>query len=86
MSYKIEHDRPGCIGCGACAAVHPEAWIMAEDGKSDLAGSKHIEENGEIIKEELEISDDVFQQHKEAADVCPVNVIHIKDKDGNKII
>ena len=33
MKYKIEHNRPDCIGCAACAAVAPNHWEMNEDGK-----------------------------------------------------
>ncbi len=87
MPYKIEHDRPNCIGCGACAAVAPEFWMMdPKDGKSDLKGSKKKEEGGEVVSEGLEISDDKYPKNKEAADCCPVNVIHIIDKHGKKII
>lgn len=84
--WKIEHDRPGCIACGACAAVSPESWTMSpDDGKSDLVGSQHITEGNEIVKEELELDD--LKTNKEAADCCPVNVIHIIDKEtGQKII
>ncbi len=86
MSWKIEYNRPECISCGACAAVAPGSWSIAQkDGKSELSGSMHIEEHGEIIKEELELDD--LKQNKEAAECCPVNVIHITDKKtGQKII
>lgn len=40
MAVKIIHDRKICIGCGACAAVCPDFWEMADDGKSDLKGAK----------------------------------------------
>ena len=85
-NWKIEHDRPGCIACGACAAVSPDFWTMSEkDGKSDLVGSQHIEENGEVVREEMELDD--LKSNREAADCCPVNVIHIIDKKtGDKII
>lgn len=85
-NWKIEHDRPGCIACGACAAVSPDFWTMSEkDGKSDLVGSQYIEENGEIIREELELDD--LKSNREAADCCPVNVIHLIDKKtGQRII
>ncbi len=85
MAYKIEHDRPNCIGCGACAAVAPEFWEMDPDGKSDIKGGKRTEEGGEIIKEELDIKDEDYEKNKTAAESCPVNVIHIL-KDGQKLI
>ncbi len=85
MPFKIEHERPNCISCGACAAVSPEFWTMSPDGKSDLVGSRHIEENGEIVREEMEVEE--LKTTKEAAECCPVNVIHITDrKTGEKII
>lgn len=31
---KITQDRTKCIGCGACVAVCPGNWEMAQDGKS----------------------------------------------------
>ena len=34
--YQIQHDRPNCIGCAACAAVAPDFWTMNEDEKSDI--------------------------------------------------
>ena len=85
--YKIEHDRPNCIGCSACAAVSPEFWTMDEcnDGKSDIKkekGTKNLE-NG---WEELDIDDKDYAQNKEAADACPVNVIHIKNLESNEKI
>ncbi len=80
--YKIEHDRPNCIGCAACASVNPDFWVMDADGKSDIVGGKKLP-NGE---EELDIEDKDFKSNKEAADVCPVNVIHIRDKEQNKRI
>ena len=61
--YKVELDRPGCIGCGACVAACPENWEMQTDGKT-LQKKKIIDET------ELELN-------KEAEEVCPVNVIHL---------
>jgi ferredoxin len=85
--YKVEHDRPGCIGCGACAALAPELWEMNADGKSDLKNSKKKEENGETVLETKDIEEKNFEKHKEAASACPVNVIHIIEKEtGKKII
>lgn len=87
MTYKIEHDRPGCIGCGACAAVSPQFWTMdPNDGKSDLVGSEKIKEGNDVKLETMTIDEDKFKPNKEAADVCPVNVIHLFDAKGNKII
>jgi len=80
--YRIEHDRPNCIGCGACAAVAPDFWEMNDDGKSDIKKAKTREDSWQ----ELEIKEENFQQNKEAADSCPVNVIHIIKKENNEKI
>ncbi len=79
--WKIVHDRPGCIGCGACAAACPKFWKMSDaDGKSDLIGGKAVGD-----KFELEVVADVGC-NKAAADGCPVNVIHLVDETGKQII
>ena len=81
--FNIIHDRPNCIGCAACAAVAPDFWTMHEDGKSDIVGS--IKKDDET--EELDIEEKDYAANKEAADSCPVNVIHITNKKtGEKII
>ena len=80
MVKQIQHDRPGCIACGACAAVAPDFWDMdANDGKSNL---KNCEKVGD--QEHRIINEEEFDQNMEAAECCPVNVIHIIDKEtGN---
>ncbi len=78
--YRVEHDRPNCIGCGACAAVCDKFWAMSdEDGKSLLKGAK---KEGSL--EVLEIDEEDFECMKEAADSCPVNVIHIINKEKDE--
>ena len=88
MPFKIEHDRPGCIACAACAAVAPEFWEMSkDDGKSDVIGSKQTTNGNEVVLEELDLEDKDYELNKSAADVCPVNVIHIVNKEtGEKVI
>jgi len=76
--FKIIHDRPECIGCGACAAVAPKFWEMNADGKSDLIKGKEVGET-----QELELDD--LENNMEAAEVCPVNCIHIYEKGKKKI-
>lgn len=79
MAYKIVHDRASCIGCGACVAACEKFWSL-KDGKSSLKGAKKIGANFELEVEELNCN-------KDAAEVCPVNCIHIIDlKTGKKII
>jgi len=80
--YKVVQDRENCIGCGACAAIFAEKWIMnSNDSKVDLIGSK--KENGKMV---LEITEDELEKFKELAETCPVNVVQIYDKDGKKIV
>lgn len=80
---QIQHNRPGCIACGACAAIAPEFWEMDEkDGMSNL---KNCEKVGD--QEHRLITDDEFEANMEAAECCPVNVIHIIDKEtGEELI
>ena len=83
VSHQIQHDRPNCIGCAACAAIAPDFWEMNEDGKSDIIGSKKLDDG----TEELDIENKDFELNKEAAEACPVNVIHLIDKKtGEKLI
>lgn len=81
--YLLQHDRPNCIGCAACAAVAPDFWTMHEDGKSDIVGCRKRPDEWE----ELDIEEKDFKPNKEAAESCPVNVIHLINKEtGEKII
>lgn len=68
---KIVQEREKCIGCGSCAALCPKYWEMAEDGKATLIGSKK-NKKGDY---ELEVND--IKCNQEAADACPVQIIHI---------
>ncbi|MAG16032.1 ferredoxin [Candidatus Woesearchaeota archaeon] len=80
--FLLEHDRAECIGCGACAAVCPLFWEMNDDGKSDIKGGKNRDDGWQ----ELEIDEKDFEANKQAAESCPVNVIHLKKKDSNEKI
>ena len=80
--HILQHDRPNCIGCAACEAVAPNFWEMNPDGKSDIKAGKHREDGWQ----ELDIEDKDFQGNKDAAESCPVNVIHLIDKKTGKRI
>lgn len=81
--FLLEHDRPNCIGCAACVAVNPKNWKMCDDNKTDVIGGRGRKDNWQ----ELEIDSAEFEPNKEAAEACPVNVIHLKNMEtGEKII
>ncbi len=66
--FLVEHDREGCIMCGACTTICPRFWEMGKDGKSVLKGNR---------KDRLEITEKDLDCNRKAAENCPVNVIHI---------
>jgi ferredoxin len=83
MAYVIRHDRNNCIGCGACVSINPNGWEMEEDGKSMCIGAR----KGKDGMFEKDIEEKEFELNKQAADACPVNVIHIVNKKtGQQII
>ncbi|MFA5522743.1 MAG: ferredoxin [Tissierellales bacterium] len=61
---KVTIDQDGCIGCGLCADICPEVFAMNDDGVA------------EVIAEVTADTEDCTQ---EAADSCPVSVIHIEE-------
>ena len=71
---KVTIDRENCIGCGACEAVCPEVFKLADDGKSSIAEKyqKDGPDKGEIDEEEL------ASCVESARDSCPVEVISIE--------
>lgn len=85
--YRIIHDRDICIGCTACASVCPKYWFMESDGKSSIHGH---EKTGNGEEEILGTADkpltEDFDDNMEAAEVCPVNCIHINEvnEDGSE--
>lgn len=83
-TYIIEYDREGCIGAAACVAVQDDQWELVADGKADLKDGKSENDN-KIQRKEIDESE--LEKYKEAAESCPVTVIHIIDKEtGEKII
>lgn len=80
--YLLEQDRLNCIGCGACVAVAPSHWEVSEDGKVSIINGKKRNDGWE----EKNISKQELQENTEAAESCPVTVIHITAKDGKKLI
>ena len=83
VKYLVEYDRANCIGAAACASTSPKFWKMNDDGKADLIGGNARSDGWQ----ESEIDEKDIEEMKAAAEICPVNVIHIKKKEtGEKII
>lgn len=89
--YRVVYDRKACIGAAACAAVAPEFWKMEDDGKAKLIGG-HVDKDGNEVliitgKQMTAEMKSALELNKEAAEVCPVQVIHIfDDETGEKLI
>ena len=74
---KVVHFKKDCISCGACEAIAPEYWEMDAEGLSTLKGSQKVDDHFEL---EID-TEEARGANQEAADVCPVNIIHVKKKD-----
>jgi ferredoxin len=71
--YTIEVDKGVCVGCGACAATCDEGFEMADTPDGSKAKPKKAETDELLCMEE-------------AANICPVNAIHIKNNESNEKI
>ncbi len=70
----ITHQRDKCIGCNYCIELAPDRWAMSKkDGKCTLIGGK--DRKGFYT---VHATDDELEANKEAAKVCPVKIIHVK--------
>ena len=59
---KAEIDRDGCIACGLCTETCPAVFRIAEDGLAEVYA---------------EVTEETESAVREAAENCPVGVIHI---------
>ena len=72
--YKIEIVEDECIGCGVCESTCGDNWEL-------------VEKDGQYKAKQKKKNVDDIGCNKEAAEVCPVNCIHIVEtKTGNKVI
>ena len=75
--FRVEIDHTVCQGFGACVELCSKFDLSDEDGKSHIKGAKKVS-NGEAIElEELDC-------HREAAEACPFNAIHITNLETNE--
>ncbi len=77
MKFKVVHYKKDCISCGACAAIAPQFWEMDEEGMSQLKGAQEVGDHWELQMED----DEAKEANQEAADVCPVQIIHINEDE-----
>ena len=81
--FKVVYEKNACIGAGACAALLEERWKISDmDGKANLLGG--VETKPGVF--EYEFTEEELEKVLESAEACPVNVIHIYDEEGNKIV
>ena len=67
---KIIQEQSKCIGCGSCVAVCDKYFEMVENGLAAIKGGQMLGD-----KMELEVADAGCA--KEAAEICPVQIIKI---------
>jgi len=73
----VSLQRKKCIGCNYCVEVAPEQFRMSgKDGKTVLINS--YERKGfHTLKEP---DNQIFEQVKKAAELCPAKIISVKIK------
>lgn len=73
----ITLQRKKCIGCNYCVEVAPEQFRMSQkDGKSTLINA-YDRKGFHTLKE---ANNEMFEQAKHAADLCPAKIISVKMK------
>lgn len=76
--YRVEYNRPACIGAAACVAVQPERWVIKDeihDNRADLIGGVEDPERPGIWI--TEFSEEELEAYTSSATMCPVQVIKI---------
>jgi ferredoxin len=69
--FKLVLERDECTQCENCVGSCPDIFEMAaDDGWAHVKGSKRVGSNDELNLDDLGCT-------KEAAEGCPVNIIHI---------
>jgi len=76
--YKVVLEREECIACESCVGACPDSFEMADDEWAQIIGSTRVGSIDELETDDLGCIND-------AAEACPVTIIHIFE-GGNKII
>lgn len=80
--FVIEFDRERCIGAGACEAACPKFWRLTGE-KAELLGGTPEKDNA---IQTCEIDNVDLKCNIDAARTCPVNAIHIINKETREKI
>ena len=75
--YRVEIDHTVCQGFGACVELCSNFGLSDDTGKSHIKGAKKVSKGEAIDLTELEC-------HKQAAEACPFNAIHITNLETNE--
>lgn len=74
--YRVEVDRTSCQGFGACVELCPSSFYLSEaDGKTKIRGAQEAIEEGENVREVIEVDD--LGCLGQAAEACPFKAISI---------
>ncbi len=77
MPYKVRIDpRDTCIADMVCVSICGDVFQMNDDdGKSEIVPQYRVDPNNNA---EGVVPDDLHDCVQEAADSCPVNIIHVE--------
>ena len=75
--FRVEIDYSVCQGFGACVELCSKFRLSDEDGKAHVEGAKKASNKEAVELDELEC-------HKQAAEACPFNAIHIINVETNE--
>jgi len=76
--FKVTIDRDQCISDGVCWALCPQVFEMnPDDGKSQIVEEYRTDDVGTGV-----VPEDLGDCVKQAANSCPVQIIHVEEVEG----